>query len=414
MFTQSRRVMCALLFGLLTAVPAARAQISVSGNPFQAVVNDWLPHKSWTLVHSPNPGGELDVFNAVLFGVADVAENDVWAVGTDSASSPSGGPETLVEHWDGTLWTAVPSPNRPSAENTLSATIFTAPDDGWAVGYTKTSTAFITLIEHWNGEEWRIVPSPNFSSGIGSSSVLSCITAVNGNDVWAGGWGIFLGKLSMLFEHWDGAAWTIVPVPAALASTQFVQGIDARAADDIWAVGYDESGVAMRTAAAHWNGVAWSASTTPNVTGAFTPDCKLLGVKIVTADDVWAVGGANNIDHLNIQQTIVEHWDGSSWSLVPSPNPATGGSTLRAVTFHGPKDVWAVGNTHDFDSGELDSLTMHWNGESWKVVPSPTGINATTLTAITIRPSGTAWAVGSTEVQGECCLRTIVLRNPHG
>ena len=63
------------------------------------------------------------------------------------------------------------------------------PENGWAVGYTKTSTAFITLIEHWNGEEWRIVPSPNFSSGIGSSSVLSCITAVNGNDVWAGGWG---------------------------------------------------------------------------------------------------------------------------------------------------------------------------------------------------------------------------------
>jgi hypothetical protein len=55
----------------------------------------------------PNPN--FGTFNR-FFGVAAVSSNDVWAVGVTSNGGLSA---TLVEHWNGTSWTVIPSPNLP-------------------------------------------------------------------------------------------------------------------------------------------------------------------------------------------------------------------------------------------------------------------------------------------------------------
>src|SRR5690349_14028338 len=62
----------------------------------------------WNIVPSPNPLGT--VYNP-LNGVATVAENDVWAVG--EAQLPNSASQTLTQHWSGTAWSIVPSPNPP-------------------------------------------------------------------------------------------------------------------------------------------------------------------------------------------------------------------------------------------------------------------------------------------------------------
>jgi hypothetical protein len=76
--------------------------------------------------------------------------------------------------------------------------------------------------------------------------------------------------------------------------------------------------------------------------------------------------------------------------------------------------VWAVGESSNFDAGEQSSLTVHWDGSSWTVVDSPNGVFTTTPVGADKRAGGTVWAVGATEVQGQCCLRTLVLETTDG
>src|SRR6266581_3390102 len=57
--------------------------------------------------------------------------------------------------------------------------------------------------------------------------------------------------------------------------------------------------------------------------------------------------------------TLTEHWDGGTWTVVPSPAPGTV-SLLRSVRGTSPSDVWAVG---EYSDGTMNkTLTMHWDG----------------------------------------------------
>ena len=49
----------------------------------------------------------------------------------------------------------------------------------------------------------------------------------------------------------------------------------------------------------------------------------------MSATNIWAVGFILNGNH---STTVVEHWDGLVWSVVPSPNPSTKQNSLEAVT----------------------------------------------------------------------------------
>src|SRR5262252_9918518 len=60
-------------------------------------------------------------------------------------------------------WVVRPSPSKGSA--TLHAVAATSGTDVWAVGSYNSAGAYKTLIEHWNGTRWTIVPSANPASG---------------------------------------------------------------------------------------------------------------------------------------------------------------------------------------------------------------------------------------------------------
>src|SRR5205823_13057673 len=111
--------------------------------------------------------------------------------------------------------------------------------------------------------------------------------------------------------------------------------------NDLWAVGYyGPIGNVAQTLAMHWNGSAWSIVPTPNVG---TQTNELFGVS-GSGNDVWAVGIYWTVDGgYNVQRTLTLHWDGSAWSVVPSPNPGFWADLLLAVRGSG-NDVWAVGS----------------------------------------------------------------------
>jgi hypothetical protein len=59
---------------------------------------------------------------------------------------------------------------------------------------------------------------------------------------------------------------------------------------------------------------------------------------------------------------------GVRWRVVPSPNLA-GHDSLWSVAAVSARDVWAVGLSDRGQKGQT-SLVEHWDGVRWRIVPS--------------------------------------------
>src|SRR5205823_6086798 len=135
-------------------------------------------------------------------------------------------------------------------------------------------------------------------------------------------------------------------------------------ANDVWAVGqYSNSSSSSQTLTMHWNGTAWSVVSSPSP-GIY--DNELRDVTAVASNDVWAVGD----NGYGIYQTLIEHWNGSAWAVVPSPNVGTTSNYLYGVAAVSANDVWAVGYYGNFASLH-QTLIEHWNGSTWSISSSP-------------------------------------------
>jgi hypothetical protein len=131
-----------------------------------------LKDDTWKIVNSPN--GSLH--NSILFGVVTISTQNAWAVGnTYNRDNVDNTP--LIEHWNGSRWNVVPSPN-PGTNNQLNEVMAVSANDIWAMGiyFTGSGTRGKTLIEHWNGGRWSVIPSPNVGT---QSNILTGGTAIS-------------------------------------------------------------------------------------------------------------------------------------------------------------------------------------------------------------------------------------------
>ena len=261
---------------------------------------------------------------------------------------------------------------------------------------------------------WPVVASPNVGSG---ENRLLGVTAVSPTNAWAVG--SFFDSASdgtkTLIQHWDGAAWTIVPSPNADAPST-LGAVDALSANDAWAVGNfvadPSSEGGARTLIERWNGSVWEIVPSPN-TGIEGGNGRLRGVFALSPNDVWAVGSYFPDIEFPTLQPLLEHWDGTGWEIVPGPSKSPGQwSELSAVSGTGPADLWAVG-VRDVSVGEEATeraLILHWDGQDWKRMPAP--LPAARLTpfllhdVVAISPTN-AWAVGA--VATKRMHRTVVM-----
>ena len=90
----------------------------------------------------------------------------------------------------------------------------------------------------------------------------------------------------------------------------------------------------------HWNGSAWSAVPSPNVTGDNAQD-HLFAVAAFSSSDVWAVGTV--LQGFSTTSTVTEHFDGSRWSLVGSPNVGQFDNQLLGISGLPGGTLWAAG-----------------------------------------------------------------------
>jgi hypothetical protein len=92
-----------------------------------------------------------------------------------------------------------------------------------------------------------------------------------------------------------------------------------------------------------FNGRTWSRIPSPNaLSGNSTDQNWLTSVSAVAANDVWAVSRAGNHDAGLLDQTLIEHWDGARWTIVPSPDPggASQDNDLWGVAAVTTGDIW--------------------------------------------------------------------------
>jgi hypothetical protein len=255
---------------------------------------------SWTAKEPRNPGSVSNV----LYGVAMVSPGQAWAVGAYSDESGGTTSQSLIESWNGTSWKRLHSlnPGGASDNNELTAVAANSATDAWAVG-SHNNGSYRTLIGHWNGSSWKRVPSPNPNS-FGSS--LNGVAVTSSTDAWAVGtyFDTRVDDDGTLFEHWDGTSWTVVPSPNPVELPE------------------------------------------------------LYGVAADSATDVWAVGDSYD-GALGQYQTLIEHWDGTSWTVVPSPSPGTGGDgdQLYAVTAISSTSAWAAGDYTTVEKSK--TLALH-------------------------------------------------------
>lgn len=350
---------------------------------------------AWEVIDAANPG-PLDDH---LADISALSANNVWAVG--SYVNDTGYQYlTRIDHWNGAQWETVHSPSVVGPDfitNELHAVDAIAPDNVWAVGYyAGPSPRFIrhTLIEHWDGTEWRIVPSPDGEDG---SNYLYDIDARTPDDIWAVGYSYSVNafKLHTLTLHWDGTSWTSIPAPNPSSASNVFYGVSASSANDAWAVGYyfDDAAQARSALIAHWDGIYWTQISAAN--GGL--ESFLEDVTALSATDAWAVGYAN--EGSGAAQTLIQHWDGTNWTLVPSPNGSAWTNFLHGVSSVSSTDIWAAGEYYD-DRANTSSLILHWDGKAWTIQPSPSPGNlSNSLDGISALALDDVWVAGTFSIR---------------
>jgi hypothetical protein len=327
-----------------------------------------------------------------LYGVDAVGPDDVWAVGTRPDPNDPDEDIGLAEHWDGVAWAETPTPAfGDPIEGTLLDVSGTFSNDVWAVGSSglQSFNDRQIVVEHWDGSAWAIVDAPNRSF----NDELFGVVAISATNAWAvGGYDTGGTALNhMLIEHWDGQQWSVVPTPS-FPNTELL-AVDAVAANDVWAVG--PAGTAM-----HYDGRRWSKVAIPDPGGRVE---SLNEVSAVASNDVWAVGtmsGGHPFDGL----TFSIHWDGTRWSVVPSPSPKSG-DEVQGVSALSGDEAWMVGEYFP-DAFTNKPLTEHFSGGAWTVVPAPQTSNLDGVAAVA---SNDVWAVGSSIYHWDGSTWTIVV-----
>jgi hypothetical protein len=143
----------------------------------------------------------------------------------------------------------------------------------------------------------------------------------------------------------------------------------------------------------HWNGSQWALGNARNP-GAGTN--RLYGVETL-AGQAWAVG-FSSAHRYRGEQALLEHKvAGHPWALVQSPIGRTNGE-LDSISGSSPSDVWMVAN-HGVH-GLARSVTAHWDGSSWTRVPSGAPGVQSVLLGVSDRGAQATWAVGESADAG--------------
>jgi hypothetical protein len=354
---------------------------SLDGFPGVPLAERW-DGTAWSIQSTPSPEGSNG--GSSLSDVACKSATDCIAVGDYHGGLMS---FTLVERWDGIDWSIQPSANKSRSSELSSVacvfvTLCTAVGDYW------TGSAGATLAERWDGSSWSIQRTPNPSvnawselDGVACTSSSACV-AVGAHEAD--------GTDLTLIERWNGTAWSIQPSPNPPGPRgSSLSAVACTAATACTAVGYSADSLGAGTLAEQWDGTAWTIQPTPSP----SEFAELTGVACLSATFCTAVGYHSTSD-FGGDVALVEHWDGTSWTRQPVPNPGRGGR-LSGVACSSEWACVAVGE-YTNRSGKTVILIARWNGTTWTrdPAPSPSGTQGEALAGVDCMFTSSCTAVG--------------------
>jgi hypothetical protein len=300
--------------------------------------------RGWSREVMPEPAGSATVLAS---GISCPAPTSCVAVGGSSPVDTPGRYVPLVEGWNGAAWSVepVPAPRGNQLSSRLISVSCTSPIACTAVGQTVSRNSARrprSLVERWNGRTWSIEPAPGGPLiSVSCSSRLSC-TAI-GNTTH-----------ETLADGWDGSRWSIEPGPR------------------------------------------------PRPFGGSDGENELSSVACTARDACTAVGDSSWGSVSNsVRITLTERWNGSRWSVQPSPNPIQL-DNFNSVSCSSGSSCAAVGDYTDRTGGATRSLVERWEHGRWSVLPTPRrlyrGRSAdSTLLTVVCSAKGGCMAVGDAE-----------------
>ncbi len=242
---------------------------------------------------------------------------------------------------NGLNWSTMPGPTPPVPGGALIALSCASAQFCMSVGPYDTAEG-PTSSAAWDGSSWSQVPVPE-NEDLGGVSCLSrtfCM-AVGGDKV---------SGLPLAYE-WNGTSWSGLALPTA-ATGQLV-GVSCVSTTDCEAAGISGNGQSLT---ARWHGHKWSLQASPSpeaINWFFSVSCTSTTFCIATGQ-----GDTG---------TLIEEWNGSTWTAVPSPTEADG--FLPSVSCTSPSFCAAVGFAGD--SSDWVPLVETWNGASWSIASVP-------------------------------------------
>src|SRR5262249_39891630 len=289
-----------------------------------------------------------------LSNAAFVSAGESWAVGNVGTSESSN--RTLVERFDGSGWSVVPSPNQSTGNNGLNG-VSMIPGAGWAVGFSQGGT-YQPLALHWDGTQWSLNSPAPFTS----NALLTSVDTLADGSAWAAGFQTAAdGTRRTLIEQASGETWMPVASPddGTPTTDNSLTAISGTQATGLWAVGWQESPSGLKPLVLRYDTTqpspTWvSVSGAGRVPAPGLIDTVLTGVDVLTASDVWAVG--YYFDG-SVDRPLALHWDGSTWSNSPIP----GAGALRKVRALAPDNVWAAGTYYKASAQHYQSLLVHFD-----------------------------------------------------
>ena len=347
---------------------------------------------SWSIGASPAipSGGLLDV--------SCPSATDCIAVGAAGhGRKPNGLFESnlsLVEHWNGTSWSVVASPNADLKSDFLYGVSCSSSASCLAVGFTGAGFATRATIESWNGTKWSVVSTPQETPSNSTLAAVACASATMCFGV--GQYVNASGTLAPLIERSSAAGWTLVPSQHTAVRTTTLAGVSCVSVTFCFAVG-QSGGAFGKPFIERWNGNAWSITPSPSDT---RYDTALTAVSCTSVKSCFAVGA---VDAVTLE-TFVERWNGSKWSVVPSPSrrpspnfETEGVNQLLGVSCASATSCFAVGGDTGFNSNFNETLVLGWNGSKWSIVKSPGGPTGkyATLSGVSCPSPKSCYAVGN-------------------
>ena len=260
--------------------------------------------------------------------------------------------------------------------------------------YKNSSGVFVTLAERRDGGEWSIQPTPN-PAGAQESRFRSVSCASSTACVAVGFFKDSSGAYLTLAERWDGSSWTILPTPNPAGALEArLESVSCASATECIAVGYVKTGAeAFSTLVERWDGTSWTIVSSPNP--ASLPKHYLRSVSCVSASECWAVGQsvptATEQGEGKAPSAFAERFDGEAWSLHALPEAP---ENLASVSCSSAS--WCLAA-----NGKAGTALQRWDGTSWASVnaTSPSGGSPTFL-AVTCRSATACTAVGTQPVPG--------------